>query len=399
MRLAFLTIEDSQNPLSWSGIPYYIARSLERRGNGIDHLGPMPRWPLKILRARARLESQILSRRTLPGTVRIYSQLCNRVANRRLAEMDARPDVILSPVGSVPLAHLQTDLPVVYLSDATLRLMLDYYPDFSDLAADALEAADRLEQRAITRADLLVYPTQWAADSAIRDYGADPAKIAVIPFGANLTEEPPARADHAPVDDVCRLLFVGVKWSIKGGAIAVETLRALQALGVKAELTVVGCHPPEPLEMPGLTFTGFLDKNLAQDRDRLDELYRTANFFVLPTRNECFGIVFCEAAAYGLPALASRTGGVPEVIAEGRSGFTFPLADGGAAYAARIAEIWADSDGYAALRQSSRAEFETRLNWDVWAERFSQAVESLVQQPHSGLGTRRAASPGSVVTS
>ena len=376
MRLAFLTIEDSRNPLSWSGIPYYIARSLERRGSDIDHLGPMPLWPLKILRARARLESQILARHTLPGTIQIYSQLCNKVANRRLMEMDPRPDVIFSPVGSVPLAHFETGLPVVYLSDATLRLMIGYYPNFSNLAADAVKSADRLEQRAIMRADLLVYPTQWAADSAIRDYGADPAKIAVIPFGANLTDEPPARADYAPVDDVCRLLFVGVNWSIKGGAIAVETLRALQALGVKAELTVIGCRPPEPLEMPGLTFTGFLDKNRAQDRQRLDEFYRTANFFILPTRNECFGIVFCEAAAYGLPALASRTGGVPEVIAEGKSGFTVPLAEGGAAYAARVAEIWADGDRYAALRRSSRTEFETRLNWDVWAERFSGALET-----------------------
>ena len=118
---------------------------------------------------------------------------------------------------------------------------------------------------------------------------------------------------------------------------------------------MVGAAPPEPVDLPGVEFVGYLDKNLPEHRDRLNRLYREASFFVLPTRNECYGIVFCEASAYGLPSLATHTGGVPDVVREGENGFTFPPQDDGAGYAARIAELWADPVRYQALRASSRA--------------------------------------------
>ncbi|HRQ86246.1 MAG TPA: glycosyltransferase, partial [Flavobacteriales bacterium] len=65
---------------------------------------------------------------------------------------------------------------------------------------------------------------------------------------------------------------------------------------------------------PDLVREGFLNKNLPADMARLEHHLRTADFLILPTRFEAYGIVFCEAAAYGLPALASRTGGVPTIV-------------------------------------------------------------------------------------
>ena len=232
--------------------------------------------------------------------------------------------MVFSPAGSMLVAHLATDIPVVYLSDATVRLMLDYYPEFTGLSKRAIRTADALEQAAIARAALLVYPTRWAADSAVNDYGADPGKILVAPLGANFLEDEIDRgeidrAGPPPDDGVCRLLFVGADWQRKGGAIALDTVRHLQALGVPCRLTVVGTHPPGRVDLPGVEFVGYLDKSRPEDRARLNTLYREAHFFVLPTRNECYGIVFCEAAAYGLPVLATRTGGVPDVVARART--------------------------------------------------------------------------------
>lgn len=372
---AFLTARDGQNPRSWSGTLFGMYGALERHLGPVTSLGPMPAWPGKLLKAGARLNHYFDARRgDLPTHSDRLSRFYGRVADHRLADLRSRPDLVFSPVGSALIAHLKTDLPVVYSSDATAAVMFDYYPQFTGLSDRARRIADDLERRAIARADLLLYPTRWAADSAIADYGVRAEKVRVLPYGANLSEVPVPTDPETRDESVCRLLMVGVNWSIKGGAIAVETLQALRAMGVAAELTVVGCAPPEPIAEAGLRFIPFLDKNRAEDRARLNDLYRDADFFILPSRCECYGIVFCEAAAHGLPAIASRTGGIPEVVREGENGFTLPLAEGGAAYAARIAALWGDRPAYRALRRSSRQAFETRLNWDVWGAAAAREI-------------------------
>jgi starch synthase len=60
---------------------------------------------------------------------------------------------------------------------------------------------------------------------------------------------------------------------------------------------------------------------------RLIELYRTADVFVLPTRAETFGIAAVEASAAGLPVVATRTGGLPEIVVDGVTGFVSEVDD------------------------------------------------------------------------
>ena len=113
---------------------------------------------------------------------------------------------------------------------------------------------------------------------------------------------------------------------------------------------------------------------MPEERRRFERLWTEADFFILPSRCECAGVVYCEAAAYGLPSLATRTGGVPSIVAEGRNGYTLPPAEGGEAYAERIASLVDDPAAYEALCESSRREFEERLNWDSWGKRVRDVV-------------------------
>jgi glycosyltransferase involved in cell wall biosynthesis len=243
---------------------------------------------------------------------------------------------------------------------------------------------DEIERLAITNAKRLIYPSSWAARSAIEDYGADPLKVHIIPLGANF-DVPPSREDATRFHqrDVCRLLFVGVSWERKGGDIAFETLLELLRLGVPSELIVVGCQPPPHVSHNRLRVFPFLNKNNPEECKLLYTLYYQSDFFVLPTRAECFGIVLCEANAFGLPVLSTETGGVSEIVRNGVNGFLLPLEARGDRYAAVIRDIYDDSTRYADLRKSSRGEFESRLNWDAWGrqvcEIFRVAVNTL---PH-----------------
>jgi len=68
-----------------------------------------------------------------------------------------------------------------------------------------------------------------------------------------------------------------------------------------------------------VTFTGFLN---VQDYRRL---LRSVDALVMPSREEGFGIVFLEAMALGKPVIAGNTGGVPELIENGRNGLLVEL--------------------------------------------------------------------------
>jgi glycosyltransferase involved in cell wall biosynthesis len=67
---------------------------------------------------------------------------------------------------------------------------------------------------------------------------------------------------------------------------------------------------------PGVT----LHRGITSHTDAWRALWHAADVFVLPTRDEAFGIVFQEAAAAGLPAIGSRLNGVPEIVQHGETG-------------------------------------------------------------------------------
>lgn len=74
---------------------------------------------------------------------------------------------------------------------------------------------------------------------------------------------------------------------------------------------------------------------LVSDRVTLAGLYAGADLLVWPAVREAYGMVFLEAALQGCPALAGRSGGVPGVVLDGRTGFLTPEGDG-EAFAAQL---------------------------------------------------------------
>jgi glycosyltransferase involved in cell wall biosynthesis len=205
-------------------------------------------------------------------------------------------------------------------------------------------------------------------------------------MGANLEEVPSKEMVlMRKRSERCHLLFMGVNWYRKGGDIAFETLLELEKMGIMAELTICGCTPPRQFVHERMQIFPFLDKNDPEQYNRLAQLYLEADFLLLPTRNECYGIVFCEAGAYGLPVITTQTGGVPEVIRDGENGFALPLAARGDEYARVIASIYQDDERYARLVRTCRAAYDERLSWDVWGKMMKTILNEVVDQRHLSL--------------
>lgn len=371
-RIAYLTASDPNDKRSWSGIHFSVVQALEKHCGNVTALGPY--HPSGLIK-RGRAYSFALRKLTGKRFDYSHSEKLARHYGKWFSEKlrAGRYDLVFATAASTELAFLDTDLPVYYTADATFAGMTGYYDFYSQLSSRSLREGNLTQQLALNKARHLFFPSQWAARSAATDYGIAENKIHNIPFGANL-EELPSAITAVKSSGECRLLFLGVEWERKGGPVALDTMKRLLSKGIDAKLTIVGCTPPVSEEH--VTIIPFLSKNDPQQRKKLYGILAESDFLILPTKAECFGLVFCEASAYGIPSLATDTGGVSGAIKNGINGFLFPPGSTGAVYADKIAAVYGDPATMLKLRRSARELYDTSLNWETWGKTVSEIILS-----------------------
>jgi glycosyltransferase involved in cell wall biosynthesis len=371
LHIGFITSTDPLNRRSWSGVHYSIFRVVERIIGPVIALGPVPMvWPLRI---GNNLNRTIIK----PLTNKVYyhswgivlSKLYARYFSRQLKQQ--KFDLLIAPASFTEIAYLDTDIPIIYCEDSTLGQIIDSYPGMTGLLNVSKRELNYIERRAIAKATLICYSSEWAAQSAIADYGANPDKVVVIPFGANYPSPPAATEISKHRTDTCQLLLVGGDWARKGASIAYDTMVELNALGVHTTLTVVGCSPPPEeaafFQHPGFKMLPYLNMGEPADINTLDSLFRAADFFILPSRAECAAIAFADANSFGIPVITTDVGGISSFVEQGKTGVMLSLDATGKEFARQIFDIYQDDDTYQAMRIEARQRYENVLNWEKWA--------------------------------
>jgi glycosyltransferase involved in cell wall biosynthesis len=259
--IGFLTVTDPLDRRSWSGTYYYMAEALKRNCGLVVYLGPIETHLEGLGKFLNKLSCRIFGKCYDYKRSRWYARRLSKIAERRISAQQL--DYIVAPAAASVLAYLRKDrVPVVYISDTTFALIYNYYANFSEYLSLSVSDGHHLAKSAMQISDIVSFPSQWAADSAISDYDIPFEKVHVIPFGANLDKIPSAEiAMKRQLSGKCRLLFIGVDWIRKGGDIALETLLALEKKhGIKAHLTVCGCQPPAGVWHDRMYVVGFLNK-------------------------------------------------------------------------------------------------------------------------------------------
>jgi glycosyltransferase involved in cell wall biosynthesis len=351
-----------------------MAQALERNVGEVIYLGPVSfRWLFAAGDRINLLLNKLLGKRYHYSCSIVVSSLYRVVFARKLKRLAL--DVLFAPAGYTEVAYLRTKTPIIIGCDSTLYQLIGYYSGLSRLLAISEKEVTYIEKKAMQKAALICPTSQWAASSIVQDYGINKARVKVIPFGANIDGIPSREVVYAKKKgSVCRLLFLGVDWDRKGGKVALDAFREMNRLGIPTELTICGCTPSEDIKFEKVTVIPFLDKNNPEDERRLKELFLTSDFLTLPSRAECFGIVFCEASAFGLPSFTTDTGGIADAVVKGENGFRLPLSATGKDFAHAIHKIFTDEEAYYALRKKSRELYEQQLNWDAWANTLNNEL-------------------------
>lgn len=383
LRIGFVSISDATDIHQWSGIPAHVLEGLRKLDVQVEVYSPLSqkmKYLMTPLKAVAKIRKQNI-------TLDHYPLMAKSYAKQILRAIRDRPVDVIFSIGSIPVSMLECAQPIIFWTDAVFHGMHNYYSGaFAGMSPSAIQRAKHLEEAALDNCAFAAYASEWAAASARQL--TDPAKIRILPFGASfdiyhtrLDIEKKARQRRKERYRELKLLFIGVDWIRKGGAIAVQTVKILNELGIPATLSIVGCTPPEPLP-DFVRVWGFISKSTTEGKQQMQALLKQADFFILPTLAEAAGIVFCEASAYGIPSIAYATGGVPDYVRTGVNGVCLPVGTTAMGFAQAIQSILQDDDQFEALCVGAYDEYASRLNWQSSArglvELCHRAVEPML---------------------
>jgi len=367
LRVACVTTYDARDVNQWSGLGYYIGKTLERHVGDVTYIGTL-RDPSTICDRIVRKAYHTFARSdySVERTERVGKAYAREVESR----MSGNTFDVIVALGTIPVAYMTSDVPLIVYADATFASMIGYY--YTRLSKASIVDGHRMERTAYQRAARLVFASEWAAESAMRTYGIPSERVFVLPFGPNVTDIPSRRELKKGVGDPLRLLFVGKDWERKGGSIAYAVLRRLNDHGVRAALYIVGCDPSEVKGDPRVVVEPYLDKSNTRDAEVLRGLFTSADFFIFPTQQECFGVVICEAFAHGLPVLTNKTGGPSSIVAHEQNGF---LAEKNSVdeYVAFILGHL-DRKRHQRLRDEARHAYEMTFNWETTGKRMHRII-------------------------
>jgi len=245
------------------------------------------------------------------------------------------------------------------------------------------------ETKAIRAADHLVAATEAEQRALVDLYGADPARISIIPPGVDVSHFYPIALDESraivglPMSERV-ILFVGRIEPLKGLDTLLQAIALLREAGMQCVvphyLVIIGGDPSasgenlnqEMVRLQKLSHELGLDELVLflgkRGQEHLPYYYSAADILVMPSHYESFGLVALEAMACGTPVVASQVGGLAHLVLDGQTGFVIPNGDPDL-LSKRIAVLLTDD----ALREKlgrQAAEYARQYSWVNIANRM-----------------------------
>lgn len=296
------------------------------------------------------------------------SRTAKRIQNRFFGEVD-----FLLQVGVLFDAYWnkKPTQNLIY-TDHTARLSaISPFRFRSPLSGTRLEKWLEYESQAFHRATHIFTRSEFVRKDIVESYGISEEKVSAIGGGVNFDPFParmPPRQMHSPM-----FFFVGSEFIRKGGDLLLQAFALVRKRYPSARLRVLTRDSiPTDLPLENVDVVPYV-------WNRLDirHFYKETDVFVHPAREETWGDVLLEAAAYGIPSIGVNNGSMREIIKNGETGVLIPPENVGALADAMVM-LLEDVDLRVRYGIAARNIAKSYFTWDHVVERMATTIKSIL---------------------
>lgn len=375
MKIAYITTGNPFDKNSWSGTDFYARKALEDQGCTVYCIYGYKYYNLSIVLKK--VWAKIFKKN--------YQAIRNLSVSKKWAKyitshLEEGTDAILS-MSTIPVACLKSNIPIYIYIDGIYEFMLKQ--GFVK-NSNNINEAHKIEDMAIQKCTKIITSSNASAETIANIYHKANGKIEVVPFGANLDIYPNRDEMIKHISnknfEKCKILFVGVDWERKGAQLVIDTVKILHNQGFPIELHLVGLKKiPVELE-PYVINHGFISKMSPDGTDKLYSLYLECHFLFVPSSAEAYGLVFCEASAFGVPSISNTIGGIPTIIQNNVNGQLFKKGTSAEVYANYIKETFNKTQEYKNLATTTVKRFHESLNWNTAGNKLITIIKETIRQ-------------------
>ncbi|MBW2076840.1 MAG: glycosyltransferase family 4 protein [Deltaproteobacteria bacterium] len=234
----------------------------------------------------------------------------------------------------------------------------------------------------LNRADRIVVSSEYLAREAVK-YLRWPLDIDVVLWGVDLTVFP--FVDRKKKGEVVTLGFAKRLHPLSGPDILLKSFKyAHDRCNMKLLLKIAGDGPMEAQLRQDAVQMGLSDSiewvGWLENTEALNNFYRSIDLFVMPSRRESLGVSAIEASASGLPVVASRFGGIPEIVIHGQTGLLVDPEDI-EGFGEAIISLAEDEDLRMEMGRRGRRIVEERFDWRSSVSRMIEIYGQVAKSP------------------
>lgn len=225
-------------------------------------------------------------------------------------------------------------------------------------------------------ADYILMPSEFVRKSFLA-YGFPAEKLIKVPYGFNSysgTVNSGSSTQLREPGAAFTILYVGSVSVRKGLRYLIDAFeqvrhpdKRLMIVGPKAMITgLEKVHIPQ-----NVVFTGVLKGQ------ELEDAYKQADVFCLPSIEEGLALVLGEALSYGIPVIATENTGASDILDDGHNGFIVPIRDAGA-IAGKLNDLIVDEQLYRRIRNNALQKAQSLNGWEESGNLLAEALKTLI---------------------